>query len=250
LEFFVAYKFAAELGAIAPDFLELAQMQTHVYTNLEPREYTWSEYFSQRDGRIAPLKEFVSESLEVLRSGFGQMKLTKAVTDLLLPILISNESAQEHPLLKIIKATQGKTIESVRYLGGNAATLLTTLDVTALENQDLSQAVITQANLSNANLCFTDLSEANLSNTIFQKMLGRVIWIALDLEGKTLATADTEGIIRLWKTDTCQELATIKAHNGTASCVIFHPSDSIIASCGIDSKIKLWSSKTTELENF
>ncbi len=28
LEFFVAYKFAAELGALAPDFLELAQAQS------------------------------------------------------------------------------------------------------------------------------------------------------------------------------------------------------------------------------
>jgi predicted NACHT family NTPase len=252
LEFFVAYKFAAELGAIAPDFLELAQLQNHLDTNAEPKDYTWSDYFRcdvDPNGKIipiAPLKNFVSESLEILRSGFGQASLTKAVTELLLSMLIPYQSEQEHPLLKIIKATREKTIESVRCLGGNAATLLTTLDVTSLENQDLSQTVITQANLSNANLCFTNLSEANLSNTIFQKILGRIIWIELGLEGETLATADTDGMIRLWETDTCQELLTIKAHEGIASCVTFHPSNNIIASCGRDSKIKLWSGETVE----
>ena len=47
LEFFVAYKFAAELGALAPDFLELAQMQANLDTHAEPQAYTWSSYFSK-----------------------------------------------------------------------------------------------------------------------------------------------------------------------------------------------------------
>jgi predicted NACHT family NTPase len=53
LEFFVAFKFAAELGALAPDFLELAQMKSGIDRSLEPRDYTWSEYFGGEFGEVA-----------------------------------------------------------------------------------------------------------------------------------------------------------------------------------------------------
>ena len=45
LEFFVAYKFAAELGALAPDFTELAQAQSCINNDAVPVDYTWSSYF-------------------------------------------------------------------------------------------------------------------------------------------------------------------------------------------------------------
>ncbi|MDJ0703029.1 MAG: NACHT domain-containing protein [Leptolyngbyaceae cyanobacterium MO_188.B28] len=78
LEFFVAYKFAAELGTLAPDFLELAKMKSNLNVRKESKDYTWSDYFhSELDANgeiisIPPLKNFVGEPLEVLRSGFGQ----------------------------------------------------------------------------------------------------------------------------------------------------------------------------------
>ena len=61
LEFFVAYKFAAELGVLAPDFTELASSQSHL-TKAEPQDYTWSSYFKREEdsqgkiNRIAPLR--------------------------------------------------------------------------------------------------------------------------------------------------------------------------------------------------
>ncbi|NJR19323.1 MAG: NACHT domain-containing protein, partial [Calothrix sp. CSU_2_0] len=93
LEFFVAYKFAAELGVLAGDFIELAQAQSCLDGSAAPVDYTWSGYFSrQMDNAgnyfaIAPLKGFVSESLEVLRGSFGRSQLTKAVMDLLVPMV-------------------------------------------------------------------------------------------------------------------------------------------------------------------
>ena len=45
LEFFVAYKFAAELGVLAADFTELvAPEQSCVNPDAAPQEYTWSNY--------------------------------------------------------------------------------------------------------------------------------------------------------------------------------------------------------------
>lgn len=87
LEFFVAYKFAAELGALASDFTELAQAQSGLDSSTAPVDYTWSGYFSrQRSSEampvaiplaIAPLRRFISESLEKLKETFGQSPLTK-----------------------------------------------------------------------------------------------------------------------------------------------------------------------------
>ncbi len=93
LEFFVAYKFAAELGLLADDFLEVAQAQSGIDESLPPKLYKWSDYW-QRDvddkgerKLIAPLAGFKSESLEKLRETFGRNPLTKAILDLLLPAL-------------------------------------------------------------------------------------------------------------------------------------------------------------------
>jgi predicted NACHT family NTPase len=44
LEFFVAYKFAAELGLLAPDFLEMAQAKSGINEILESQLHTWSSY--------------------------------------------------------------------------------------------------------------------------------------------------------------------------------------------------------------
>ncbi len=80
LEFFVAYKFAAELGILADDFTELAQAQAQscLDRSAAPVDYTWSGYFERQldnSGNciaIAPLKGFIKESLEKLRENFGR----------------------------------------------------------------------------------------------------------------------------------------------------------------------------------
>ena len=69
LEFFVAYKLAAELGVLASDFIEPVQQQKYVNIQAEPKSYHWSSYFqrSLEDDKtitlIPPLKCFVSEDI-------------------------------------------------------------------------------------------------------------------------------------------------------------------------------------------
>ncbi|MEG4319132.1 MULTISPECIES: NACHT domain-containing protein [unclassified Microcoleus] len=94
LEFFVAYKFAAELGVLAADFTELvAPEQSCLDSNAAPQKYAWSNYCrlqAQKRNKgelIAPLQGFVAEDLGQLRQSFGHAPLTKAVMDLLLPML-------------------------------------------------------------------------------------------------------------------------------------------------------------------
>lgn len=65
-EFFAAYKLVAQLGVLAPDFLDLAKPQSHL-ADVPARLYAWSEYFKREFDesgevkRIAPLLQFVPD---------------------------------------------------------------------------------------------------------------------------------------------------------------------------------------------
>ena len=127
LEFFVAYKFAAELGALSSDFTELAQAQSHLDEDATPHNYTWSSYFQRQideAGKIVPipsLKAFASETLAQLRNTFGRAPLTKAVMNLIMPMLDTVEPPLEKgaraSLLEILEATRDKTEAEVGYVG-------------------------------------------------------------------------------------------------------------------------------------
>ncbi|PSB36823.1 hypothetical protein C7B69_04275 [filamentous cyanobacterium Phorm 46] len=270
LEFFVAYKFAAELGVLAADFTELvAPEQSCLDPNAAPQEYTWSNYCrlqaqKRNNGElIAPLKGFAAEDLGQLRQSFGQAPLTKAVMDLLLPMLVGavppcppgqglgatterGATTGGLPLLEILEATRGKTESEVGYVGGNAATLLVKIDRTALEAKDLSRAVILGADFTNASLRRVNFAEANLANSAFTKIFGSVRSVIFSPDGKLLATGDSDGVVRLWEASSGREILTCKGHTNVVESVAFTPDGEILASGSYDQIIKLWDVKTGE----
>jgi len=258
LEFFVAYKFAAQLGALASDFTELAQAQSYLDEGATPQDYTWSSYFRhQMDeaGRIVPippLKGFVSESLEKLRQTFGQAVLTKAVMDLIVPMIdltppaplpcegrgeqdegrgesdkgtgesyspllagegLGERSINKSPLLEILEATRGKTEDEVGYIGGNAATLLVKVDKGAIAGRNLSRAVIS---------------------------------VAFSLDGKMLASGSEDQTVKLWNIHTGECLETLHGHSKRVCSVAFSSDGKTLASGSGDETIKLWAFKTGE----
>ncbi len=247
LEFFVAYKFAAELGILPPDFTELAQAQSYLDTTATPQDYTWSSYFQRRINEaeqilpIAPLKGFVSESLERLQPTFGQAPLTRAVMDLLVPML-DNYS----PLLEILDATRGKKDCEVGYVGGNAATLLMKVDKGALEGKNLSQAVIWSADFSNASLHDVNFAGANLIDCVFTETLGNVLSIAFSPDGNLLATGDSSGRICLWRLVDGKKILSLEGHIGWVHTVIFNPQGNLLASNSDDLTIRIWNIYTGE----
>ncbi|MDQ2097059.1 MAG: NACHT domain-containing protein [Tychonema bourrellyi B0820] len=269
LEFFVAYKFAAELGVLAADFTELvAPEQSCVNPNAAPQEYTWSNYCrlqaQKRNQKelIAPLKGFVAEDLGQLRQSFGHAPLTKAVMDLLLPMVGAvppcppapglgatterGATTGGLPLLEILEATRGKTESEVGYVGGNAATLLVKIDRTALEGKDLSHAVILGADFTNASLRRVNFAEANLTDSTFSKIFGSVRSVTFSPDGKLLATGDSDGVVRLWEASSGREILTCKGHTNVVESVAFSPDGEILASGSYDQIIKLWDVKTGE----
>ncbi|NET38727.1 MAG: NACHT domain-containing protein [Cyanothece sp. SIO1E1] len=102
LEFFVAYKFAAELGLLANDFAETSHLA----------------YFTDQVN---------------LSQTFGKTPLSKAVSDLMLPMLVSEEQIKPK-LLEIIFQTRYKSVSEVNFVGGNAVSLL--LKVNPLNSPD------------------------------------------------------------------------------------------------------------------
>jgi WD40 repeat protein len=270
LEFFVAYKFAAELGVLAADFTELvAPEQSCLDRNAAPQKYTWSNYCrlqaqKRNQGElIAPLQGFVAEDLGQLRQSFGHAPLTKAVMDLLLPMLVGavppclpapglgatterGATTGGLPLLEILEATRGKTESEVGYVGGNAATLLVKIDRTALERKDLSRAIILGADFTNASLRRVNCAEANLTNSTFTKIFSSVRSVIFSPDGKLLATGDSDGMVRLWEASSCREILTCEGHTNVVESVAFSPDGKILASGSYENTIKLWDVKTGE----
>ncbi|PHJ61571.1 hypothetical protein VF14_09170 [Nostoc linckia z18] len=240
LEFFVAYKFAAELGALANDFTELAQARSLVDKTVAPADYTWSAYFSrQSNDIIAPLKAFTTESFEKLRETFGKAPLTKAVIDLLLPMLSNHET-----LISIIEATRGKSENEVGYIGGNAATLAVKFDKTALEERDLNHTVIKGADFSDTSLRHAHLIKANLTESVFPKVFGAVFSVAYSPDGKLFAAADGNCEINIWLTGNDQPILKCNGHNNWIRSIVFSPDAHILASASYDHTVKLWNTTT------
>ena len=250
LEFFVAYKFAAELGALADDFTEFAQAQSCLDADATPVDYTWSGYFKRQldeTGRsiaIAPLKGFITESLEKLKENFGRLPLTKAVLDLMLGMVGDNEA-----LVKVIEMPRGRSEEEVGYVGGNAVSLVVKVDRGALEGKDLSHTIVKCANFSNASLRSVSFAEADLVKCDFTKVLGGVRSVAFSQDGKLLAISDDNGLISLWDTSSRREILTCKGHTSRVYSVAFSPQHNIIASGSLDQTVRLWNINSGECLN-
>ena len=247
LEFFVAYKFAAELGALADDFTELAQAQSCLDVAAVAVDYTWSGYFERQldnSGNcvaIAPLKEFITESLEKLRENFGRSPLTKAVMDLMLGMVGNNEA-----LVKVIEITRGRSEEEVGYVGGNAASLVVKLDRGVLEERDLSNAVIIGADLSNASLHSVNFALSNLNDSVFTKIFAVVFSVAFSPDGKLFAMGDGYSVVSLWETASGKEILACKGHTYRVESVAFSPDGMTLASGSSDQTVRLWDVKTGE----
>jgi predicted NACHT family NTPase len=237
LEFFVAYKFAAELGVLAEDFTDLARGEV---VNGVGQDYTWSSYF-RRNGQRLPLQGFVSESLEKLRETFGRSQLTKAVMDLLLP-MVDVDKIEE--IIKVIEVTRGRSEDEVGYVGGNAATLAVKVNKEVLEGRNLSGTVIKKADFSSASLRGVNFTEANVHESIFPEIFGAIFAVAYSPDGKLFATGDANCDVTLWRVADNQPILKCQGHTDWVRSVAFSPDGNILASASYDLTLRLWDVRT------
>src|SRR5262249_931300 len=64
--------------------------------------------------------------------------------------------------------------------------------------------------------------------------------VAVAPDGKTLASAAGDGVIKVWSLETGLEVAQLKGHKDAIFAVAFAPDSKTLASAGADMVIRLW----------
>ena len=67
--------------------------------------------------------------------------------------------------------------------------------------------------------------------------------VALSPDGKTLATAGFDNLVKLWSVGsdgTLKELKSLPGHTGPVYAVAFHPKENVLASASLDKTVRLW----------
>src|SRR5271157_2564493 len=189
MEFFVAYKFAAELGVLAADFTALAKMQSGAIDLARSIDYKWSRYFHRRRGtnagteNLPELRSFIREDLDMLAQTVGQSKFSVVIVDMLKGMLGPDDATATRKLWEIIEETRGRTVKEVMCTGGNVASLLRYMGV-SLKGRKLSGTVLVGADLHGVDLTRTDFAGSALCASDFRTAVLRdANWSNADLRG-------------------------------------------------------------------
>ncbi|MBK8988004.1 MAG: SMEK domain-containing protein [Chloroflexi bacterium] len=230
-EFFVAYKFAAQLGGLLQDFLSPIFQQPEITSNRATQKYTWTSYFQREI--VDAIKEkhpifetFGCETLSTLATTFGKAPLSEALIEFL------KDMVDKESLWNLVFLTRNKSFEETRFIGGNAITLLRRMNAN-LSDQDLSHTILvgadlfnadlsntnlygaslTQANLSGCTLAGTDLRFADLTDLQIGEM-GEVLDVEWNPNGRWLASTSDNTNLYLWDSETWEQKILFKSNNG------------------------------------
>jgi WD40 repeat protein len=242
LEFFVAFKFAAELGLLHDDFLDLVREPGERDLPIAERGYQWADYWQhcrETYGHRGEIARFQRLEIPKLVSTFGASPLIPAVMNLLLPMLDLEVSyRQMNPLLELMQWTQAKTLEQAKWLGSNAGSALVKLNPYGLEYQDLSATVLPDIDLRGVGLRDVNLTSANLTNTIVNlKTFSSCHAIAISSNDRFFCTGHQDGIVRVWLIDGRQIFAYYGHQCAITSLVI---SGNWLFSASDDKTVKQW----------
>ncbi len=273
-EFFVAYKFASELGILKQEFLKIAKERKECKE--KPAEkMKWSDYFHILVEKCPPLANFETESIENLRNTFGKMPVSPAVRKLLAGMVENYEK-----LYDLIKPTRNKKFEYVGYAASNIATLLNDCKENfsekgfdfsnlILNNADFSKAKLIGLNFENSDLINSNfhsayltqtnfrnaiLKNANLNNTVLENTnfsyadlegatfgeMGAVYSLFVTSDKKHIVSGSVDGTIKIWDFEKGEEIRTLKGHNNYVRSVFVTADKKHIVSGSRDGTIKIW----------
>lgn len=238
-EYFVAFKFAAELGCLASAF---------------------KKTYCEAEGKSCKLP-FELKKIEDLAETFGTVAINddrmNAVKWLLLEMLDKNAIKK---LWNIINESKGKSAEQIKYVSGNAATLLATKGESfkgaKLEHTILTGAYLRDIDLTMANFKGAFLSEVNMNSCVLEQCdfkgadfenvivgdpgLRKIIYSS---DRKLQICGSTDGFLRLWRTSNYELVNTIKAHSNTVVDLCYSKDNKYLASAGSDGIVKIWDIK-------
>ena len=244
LEFFVAYKIVASLGALAEDFTAVAREQLHLDEALHSLNYTWDDYFRRAcdeqgvPEEIPPLHQFAGMGFDDLLPLLSRSKIAKAVLDLAHPML-STETMRSQ-LLPLLQATATRSLQQVGYFGGNVAQLMLAHSPHALSDSDLRGAKLRGVDFTKTYLRRVNLQGAQLADAPFSKVLGVVNAVSFSPDGTHLAVGDSNGVLQVWEVATGQVVLFGSGHSSGIQSVAYRSDGKQLASASSDKTVKLW----------
>jgi hypothetical protein len=247
-EYFVAFKFVAELGCLAQNF---------------------SQTYCEAGNKVCKIP-FEAKDIEDLAQSFGFMLLRdeqmKAVRELLWEMLDENCTQR---LWQLIDETKHKTPEQVKYCGSNAVYLLKRKGVSfekadmaqvclfavdfsgiSLNNADLHGAYLGEAILGPYSLEKTNLCGADLIGISLKMNIG-ICSLCWSNDGKYLWAGCSDGSLRQWDTDTWQESILISGLRGAVFSILAMKDEQRIVAGDRGNTAILWNiSSQTEIRRF
>jgi WD40 repeat protein len=152
------------------------------------------------------------------------------------------------PFSETLQQPIKKSSKNNNYIAGNILNLLCYLNID-LCGWDLSGQMVRQAYLAEVVLHGTNFNRTRFTETVFAETFGSVIGIAYSPNGKLLASSGTSSEIKIWSTDTYQEILCCKGHQHWVMFVCFSPDSKYLASASDDYSVKLWDATTGKCIN-
>lgn len=144
---------------------------------------------------------------------------------------------------KLIQTLQSQSPPQPGYAAGNIINLLCQLQID-LEGYDFSRLTIWQAYLQDAKLHNVNFQGSDLTQSTFATQMTDILSITFSPDGQFLATADTNGEVRLWSTQDGTLLKIYKRHAGWVYGLDFSPDGRFLCSGSSDQTVKIWDVKT------
>lgn len=212
-------------------------------------EYTTQSFIEQICTEIIALeiKLFRSHALMKARA---KDYIKEIQTRLLLhPILdellvrLKNKQDVEAQLKQLLTRLRETPSQEPGYTAGNIVNLLCQLE-TDLSGYDFSHLAVWQADFKSVPLRGTNLSYADLTQSVFSETFGGILTVAYSPNGLFLATGDTNGEIRLYRMSDGQQQLIFQGHSSWVLSLAFSPNSNVLASSSTDYTVKLWDVST------
>jgi WD40 repeat protein len=168
LEFFIAYKFASELGVLDDDFTAFAYGIGNYKDELKAKVYYWHEYFSK--SKDVKLLSFTRIPLSELKETFGRKVITRAVLDLMKNMISFSSRKTQETLNQIIEECRSKCFDQVKYTVTNLIILIVFFQNDYFAGKDLSDLEIPNFVMPFNNTekrIYSETDFANFRNTNF-----------------------------------------------------------------------------------